>query len=40
VTLSGGARTVNGERRCRLRLISGVLVSSGRMEADGVVMLL
>lgn len=40
VSLSGGARTVNGERRRRLRFISGVLASSGRMEADGVVILL
>ncbi len=40
VSLSGGARTVDGERRCRFRFISGVLASSGRMETDGVVMLL
>jgi hypothetical protein len=40
VSLSGGARAVNGERKCRLRFISGVFASSGRMEADGVVMLL
>jgi hypothetical protein len=40
VSLSGGARIVDGERRRRFRFISGVVAGSGRMETDGVVMLL